>query len=178
MRSLPSLSLAALASIAVAAAPLPTLSAQQNSGLNDATIVAIFDAANTVDIETGNLAAARGSTEAVRNFGKMLVTDHTNVRQMGRDLATKLGVTPTPPADKSAAAAHAATMKKLRALRGAEFDKAFLEHEVAFHAATIQAVTSTLLPAIHNTELKALVEKVAPAFVGHQKMAESLLKAR
>jgi hypothetical protein len=31
--------------------------------------VAIFDAANTVDIETGALAAKRASTPAVREFG-------------------------------------------------------------------------------------------------------------
>lgn len=172
MRPAHLVSLGILASLVVAA---PIISAQAG-GLDDPTIVAIFDAANTVDIETGQLAVERGSTEAVRNFGKMLVTDHTNVRKMGRDLAAKLGVTPTPPADQSAAKAHQATMQKLRSLRGAAFDRAFLEHEIAFHAATISAVTTTLLPAIKNAELKALVEKVAPAFVGHQKMAESLLK--
>src|SRR5438105_975622 len=66
--------------------------------LDDATIVAIFDHANTVDIETGKLAAKRGSSNEVRQFGAMLARDHAMVRQQGRDLAKKLGVTPTPPA--------------------------------------------------------------------------------
>ncbi len=70
--------------------------------LDDATIVAIFDAANTADIETGQLAAERGHSKEVREFGAMLVRDHKMVRQTGRDLAKKLGVTPlrlkTPPA--------------------------------------------------------------------------------
>jgi putative membrane protein len=144
-------------------------------GLDDPTIVAIFDAANTADIETGQLAAERGRSEKVRAFGRMLVNDHTNVRQMGRDLAAKLGVRPTPPADSSAAVAHRATMRRLRALQGEAFDRAFLQHEVAFHKSVVDAVTTTLLPAIDNAELKALVEKVAPAFVGHQKAAEQLL---
>src|SRR5688500_15557567 len=82
--------------------------------LDDATIVAIFDGANTADIETGALAADRGSTQAVRDYGAMLVRDHDAVRQQGRDLAAKLGVTPTPPADDASAKAHAATMKLLR----------------------------------------------------------------
>lgn len=174
MHSAQILSLGLVASLFVAA---PSIAAQQTGGPDDATIVAIFDAANTVDIETGQLAMERGSTDAIRNFGKMLVTDHTNVRKMGRDLAAKLGVTPTPPAGNSAATAHQAVMRQLRALRGTAFDRAFLEHEIAFHAATIDAVTTTLLPAIDNAELKALVEKIAPAFVGHQKMAESMLKS-
>ena len=40
--------------------------------LDDATIVAIFDAANTADIETGNLAAKQGSSAEVREFGPFL----------------------------------------------------------------------------------------------------------
>jgi putative membrane protein len=153
----------------------PELVAQRREpGPDDATIVAIFDAANTADIEMGQLALERGSAEAVRNFGRMLVNDHTNVRKMGRDLAARLGVTPTPPADNSAALAHAAAMTRLRGLSGSAFDRAYIDHEVAFHAAVIQAVTTTLLPAIDNAELKALVEKVAPAFVQHQKAAEAL----
>jgi putative membrane protein len=153
----------------------PNLVAQQGDpGPDDATIVAIFDAANTADIEMGQLAMERGSTEAVRNFGRMLVNDHTNVRKMGRDLAAKLGVTPTPPADNSAARSHSAALARLRGLSGSAFDRAYADHEVAFHAAVIQAVTTTLLPAIDNAELKALVEKVAPAFVQHQKAAEAL----
>src|SRR5215211_803188 len=67
--------------------------------LDDPTIVAIFDAANTWDMETGELAAKKGTTKEVREFGEMLVRDHRQVRQQGRDLAAKLGVHPTPPAN-------------------------------------------------------------------------------
>ena len=144
--------------------------------LDDATIVAIFDAANTADIETGELAAKKGSTKEVREFGAMLVRDHKAVRQQGRDLAAKLGVVPTPPADDASAKAHAAAMKTLRAARGAAFDHAFLQHEVAFHKAVIDAVNTTLLPAIQNAELKKLVVTVAPAFQAHMIAADNLDK--
>jgi putative membrane protein len=143
--------------------------------LDDATIVAIFDNANTADIETGNLAAKRGSTNEVRQFGAMLARDHAMVRQQGRDLAKKLGVTPTPPAGDTSAQAQAAVMRKLDGLRGLEFDRAFLEREVKFHKDVIAAIESTLLPAIKNNELRALVVKVAPAFQAHLTMAENLL---
>jgi putative membrane protein len=142
--------------------------------LDDATIVAIFDAANTADIETGRLAAERGHDKKVREFGAMLARDHEAVRQQGRDLAGKLGVTPTPPADDAAAKAHAAAMKELRAAKGADFDRAFLRHESTFHRDVIAAVQTTLLPAIQNTELKALVEKVAPALRAHMLAAEQI----
>lgn len=148
----------------------------RSAALDDPTIVAIFDAANTADIETGALAAKKGSTKEVREFGEMLVRDHKAVRQQGRDLAAKLGVTPTPPADDASAKAHAAAMKELRSKHGKAFDRAFLAHEVAYHKAVIDAVTTTLLPAIQNAELKDLVVKVAPAFQAHMMAADNLGK--
>lgn len=168
---------AAFALIAAAAGALPGVSLRaQEEGPDDPTIVAIFDAANTADVETGALAEQRGVSQEVREFGAMLVRDHSAVRQQGRDLAAKLGVTPTPPKDDQSAKDHAAAMARLRALKGAEFDRAFLRHEAAFHQAVIEAVQGALLPAIDNAELKALVEKVAPAFQAHMRMAQELEK--
>lgn len=148
--------------------------APEQSALDDATIVAIFDAANTADIETGTLAAERGASAKVREFGAMLARDHKAVRQQGRDLAARLGVTPTPPADDPSARQHAAAMARLRGLDGPAFDRAFLQHEVDFHRGVIDAVTTTLLPAIDNEELEALVVKVAPAFEAHMLAAKRL----
>lgn len=142
--------------------------------LDDPTIVAIFDEANTADIETGELGAKKGTTKKIRDFGAMLVHDHTAVRKQGRELAKKLGVTPTPPKDEQGARDHAAAMKELRGLKGSAFDRAFLRHEVAYHKAVIDAVNSTLLPAIKNAELKDLVVKVAPAFQAHMLAAQNL----
>ncbi|HWA56384.1 MAG TPA: DUF4142 domain-containing protein [Gemmatimonadales bacterium] len=142
--------------------------------VNDANIVAIFDAANTADIETGGLAAKRGADPRVRDLGQSFVDAHTAVRQQGRDLAHRLSVTPVPPAGDQSRAQHEAAMQRLGKLKGAEFDKAWLDHEIAFHQAVIDAVTKTLLPATKNADLKALEEKVAPAFVGHLQMAKEL----
>jgi putative membrane protein len=145
--------------------------------IDDAAIVGIFDIANTWDIATGSLAAQKATRQDVKDFGAMLARDHNNVQQQGRDLAGKLKVTPTPVAnDFPLKVQHETAMKKLQGLSGPAFDRAFLEHEVAYHKAVVDAVTTTLLPAIKNAELKAFVEKVAPAFVAHQKAAEHLLK--
>lgn len=167
------------ASIVAAAAAL-TISGvargqARGAPLDDPTIVAIFDAANTWDMETGTLAVKKGSTQAVRDFGKQLTGDHQMVRQQGRDLATKLHVTPTPPANFGMAADHEAAMKRLSSLSGREFDRAFLEHEVAYHKAVLDAVTTTLMPALKSQDVKDLVNKVAPAFNAHMVAAQNLL---
>ena len=142
--------------------------------LDDATIVAIFDEANTADIETSGLAANRASNKEVQALGKQFVRDHTAVRQQGRELAKKLGVKPTAPKPDQGAEAAATALKDLKAKHGADFDKAYLAHEIAFHQQVIDAINNTLLPAIQNAELKAFVQKVVPAFEGHLAAAKNL----
>jgi putative membrane protein len=168
MRSLlvPAFALAALAF----RSPLPPAS------LDDPTIVAIFDAANTYDIETGELALQRSHDKAVRELAHHFINDHKAVRQQGRDLARKLLVTPTPPKDFALAQDHAKAMRELRGKSGVEFNRAYTAHEIAFHQAVLDAVKETLLPAIKNAELKAFVEKVGPAFLGHLEAAKQLQK--
>jgi putative membrane protein len=145
-----------------------------SAALTDAQIVAIFDLANTADIETGRLGAERAQNKEVKDYATMLAQVHTAVRKSGRDLAKKLGVTPILPADDKSAQTHAAVMTRLGKLSGAEFDRAFLEHERAFHVAVLSAVKSTLLPAIQNQELKEFVVSLAPAFEAHRLAAENL----
>ena len=167
-----------VAAVAAVVAPLALAhpaSAQQAPALDDPTIVAIFDAANSWDIETGTLAQKKGSTKEVRDFGAMLQRDHAAVRQMGRDLAKKLGVTPTAPKNFGMAKDHAAAISTLETAQGKAFDRAFLQHEVRFHKAVIDAMNSTLIPSLKNDEVKSLVEKVEPAFSAHMAAAQNLL---
>jgi putative membrane protein len=171
-----SLRLAFASTLIAIGAVVPVRSvAAQAAKLDDPTIIAIFDAANTWDIQTGKIAEKKGTTKEIRDFGAMLAHDHTVVRQQGRDLAKKLGVHPTPPKDFAMAKDHAAAVHALEATNGKAFDRAFLAHEVAFHKAVIDAVTTTLLPALQNAEARALVTKVAPAFKAHQDAAQNLL---
>jgi len=144
--------------------------------LDDATIVAIFDAANTYDVETGELALSKSHNPAVRDLARQFVNDHKAVRQQGRDLAKKLSVTPTPPAQFDLADQHKKAMAELKQKSGKDFDEAYAQHEVAFHQAVLDAIKGTLLPAIQNQELKAFVEKVAPAFQAHLEAAKQLQK--
>ncbi|HEU4698781.1 MAG TPA: DUF4142 domain-containing protein [Gemmatimonadales bacterium] len=172
--------LAAAPLAAQSAAPAASTSSTRHDAtkpaLNDPTIVAIFDAANTADIETGNLAARRAQSADVKALARQMASDHRTVRQQGRDLAAKLHVTPTPPTDHTSAEEHAKVMQRLRTTPAAKFDCAYLEHEVAFHKAVIDAVGTSLMPAIQNADLKSFVQQVAPAFQGHMMAAENLAK--
>jgi putative membrane protein len=163
-------------SVAAMFVPAALLAQSAKPAIDDAGIVGIFDAANTWDIATGGLAAKKATRSDVKEFGAMLARDHEQVRQQGRELAKKLGAKPTPVAkDFALLKNHEAAMQKLSSLTGAAFDRAFLEHEVAYHKAVIDAVTTTFLPAIQNAELMAFVQNVAPAFQAHMIAAQQLL---
>ena len=135
--------------------------------LDDATILAIFDQANTADIVTGRLGAKRASSEDVRALARMVVTDHVAVQQMGRDLAKKLQLMPTPPDNDTSVADCARVVALLQSKSGAEFDTAYLQHEVAFHQSVVDAINGTLLPAVRNPELRALMRTVLPGLERH-----------
>jgi putative membrane protein len=168
--------LIAAVTVGILATRAETRPAPEHPALDDAAIVAIFDLANKADIETGLLATKRATSKEIRDFGRMLSDVHTAVRQQGGELAKKLAVVPVLPKGDQSAEQHAAVMARLGKLSGAEFDRAFLQHEQAFHAAVIAAITSTLLPAIQNQELKKFVASLAPAFEAHRLAAENLEK--
>jgi putative membrane protein len=169
-------SLRAAVVAALVLAPVAVPAQARTAKLDDPAIVGIFAAANTWDVSTGGLGARKATRQDVKDFGKMLSTVHASVLKQAQDLATKLGVKPTKVPDNFPLLVdYTATMKKLSGLKGAEFDKAFLEHEIAYHKAVIDAVTNVYLPAIQNAELKKFVQDLAPAFVAHMQAAQALL---
>ena len=154
--------------------------AAAESGPTDAQIASIVVTANQVDIDAGRLAESRSANKEVKAFGKQMVTDHGGVNQQAVALVTKLKVTPADnPTSQSLKSGGEENIKHLKTLKGAEFDKAYVDHEVAYHQQVLDAIDQTLIPNARNEELKALIIKVRPAFVGHleyAKMVQASLK--
>jgi putative membrane protein len=142
---------------------------------SDAQIAAIVVSANQVDIDAGKLAESKGSHADVKAFGKQMVTDHSGVNKQAVALVTKLKVTPEDnPTSKSLKSGGADNVKNLQKLSGAAFDRAYIDHEVAYHEQVLDAIDKTLIPSAQNAELKSLLVAVRPAFVAHLEHAKSL----
>ena len=162
----------AVALALLAAAPI---SMAQSAGPNDAQIAAIVVTANQVDIDAGKLAEAKSTNQEVKAFGKQMVTDHTGVNKAATDLVTKLKVKPEDnPTAQSLKKGGADNVSNLKTLKGAAFDKAYVDHEVDYHQQVIDAMDKTLIPSAQNADLKALLVKVRPAFVAHLDHAKHL----
>jgi putative membrane protein len=149
--------------------------AAQAAGPSDPQIAAIVVAANQVDIDAGKLAVKMSHTKDVRDFAQRMITDHTGVNKSAVDLVTKLKVTPEDnPTSQSLKSGGEENLKKLKTLNGAAFDKAYVDHEVAYHEQVLDAVDKVLIPNATNAELKALLVQVRPAFVAHLEHAKRI----
>jgi putative membrane protein len=159
--------------IVAAALAVPAAAAAQ--AVTDAQIAAIVVTANQVDIDAGRLAAERASKPDVKKFGQVMVTDHTGVNKAAVELVAKLEVTPQDnPTSQSLKAGGERNLANLKTLKGAAFDRAYVDQEVTYHAAVLEAVDKVLIPNASNAELKALLVKVRPAFVAHLEHARQL----
>jgi putative membrane protein len=143
--------------------------------VTDPQIAQIVVTANQVDVDAGKLAESMGTNAEVKAFGKQMVAAHTGVNQQAVALVKKLNVTPEDnPTAQSLKAGGEKNIANLKTLKGAAFDKAYIDNEVAYHQAVLDAVDKTLIPSASNAELKALLVKVRPAFVAHLEHAKQL----
>ena len=65
----------------------------------------------------------------------------------------------------------------LKALKGAAFDKAYIDQEVTYHEQVLDTMDKTLIPGASNEELKALLVKARASFVSHLEHARKKVQA-
>lgn len=163
------------AMMAPAPAPAAATTPAAAPAVTDAQIAAIVVAANDVDIAAGKLAESKGTNPKVKSFGKQMVTDHTGVNKAATALVTKLGVTPEPnETSRSLTAGGEQNLADLQGKSGADFDRAYIDHEVKYHQSVIDAIDATLIPNAKNAELKNMLVTTRPAFVAHLRMAQGV----
>lgn len=166
----------ALALIATAAAVPGRLGAQEGEqALDDAQIAHIAVTANAIDAELAELALARSSDERVRAFAERMIADHTALNEAAADLAGRLGVTPANnEVSRSLRTGAAAAERELRETEGAAFDRAYMQREVEYHRAVLEALDEALIPGADNAELRALLEQARGGVAAHLEHAQTL----
>lgn len=145
--------------------------------MSEAEALGVYIQVNGFDVETGLLGRAQASSASVRALAAQVAADHLGVRQTAFDLAAACKVVPVVPNDRAAAAIeHGRSMATLAALHGLEFDRAYMQHEVAFHRAAIEAVRRVLQPSATCPALKTHFNAVLPAMEHHLSETEALTR--
>ena len=149
--------------------------AQSCSELDDSAIIGIYNQVNAFDIESALLAQSRGDSSELRNLSQEVAEHHRDVRLTAAELARTMGIVETIPASRETdMLAHDRAMVELSNKSGVEFDRAYLQHEIAFHEATINAIKTVLLPGARDPRLKKHFESMLPHFEHHLKATISL----
>jgi len=144
--------------------------------LTDAQIAAIAVAANKVDIEAGQAARRKTKNAQVKKFANDMIRDHGSANKQAAALVKKLGVTPEE-SEMSRAITQGGkdNLDNLKPLKGKEFDRAYAEHEVAYHQQVLSALDEKLIPNAQNPELKSLLQSVRAVVAQHLQHASSLV---
>lgn len=145
------------------------------SALSDPQIATVALTAHQIDIERGKLALAKAKSPEVKQFAAQMVRDHTQGQREVRGLAKKLGVKPEESEVTKGLKAEAADKRLLlKGLTGRDFDKAYVDAEVAYHQGVLDAIDQALLPGARNAELKTALQNTRPTIEAHLQHAKNL----
>ena len=143
------------------------------ASMNDPQIANVALTAHQIDVDRGQLALKHTRNDEVKQFADQMVHDHQAGIVEAVNLAKRLGVKPeqsdTSKSLKKDAAAATARLKKEK---GAAFDRDYIDTEVKYHEAVIDAVKNTLVPGAQNADLKRLLETAVPTLEGHLQHAK------
>jgi putative membrane protein len=163
-------------SAAIAAVSLLSGAAMaQGAKPTDPQIAHIAYTAGVIDIAAAKQALGKTKNKEVKAFAQDMVRDHEAVNKQALALVKKLKVTPQDnETSRSLSKSAGDERAKLARLKGAAFDKAYAENEVAYHKNVNSALETTLIPNANNPELKNLLQTGLKIFQGHEQHAEQV----
>lgn len=141
------------------------------AGMNEQDHKFIMDAAmgGMMEVELGRVAAQRGTSDAIKQFGQRMVDDHSKANEELMSLAASKGMTlPTALDDK-----QQKDVAKLSAMSGAEFDRAYAKMMLKDHEKDVKEFERQNTKS-GDPELRAFVTKTLPTLQEHLQMVKTL----
>lgn len=152
------------------------IAAEASQPMNDLEIAHTAYTAGGLDIRYAHLALAISENEAVREFARTMIRDHTAVNDAAGALIAELDVTPQDN-DLSRALVEGAAAKRaeLVALSGPDFDCAYATNELGYHQLVNKTVAEAFIPVVTVAPLKTLLEDALVTFLAHEAHAERMV---
>jgi len=156
------------------ATPKPEASAPpapKPEALNDAQIAAITELANSAEIAQAKVAQLKSKDAGVKSFAAMMIVHHGQAKQKQAKLKLKTeesGVSTAMNADAGA------TLDALNANLGKDFDKTYIDAQIAGHQKVLDAINDRLLPNVKDANLKAYLDEIKPKVEEHLRQAKQL----
>ena len=128
-------------------------------------------ASDAYEVAAGNLAKEKATSQALKDFGAMMVAAHTDSTVKLKDAAGKAtpAITPNP----AMTAEQEANLATLRDATGADFDAAYKSQQIAAHQKTLAAMQGYAATG-DVPELKAFASATAPVVQAHLEKIEAM----
>ena len=121
------------------------------------------------EVELGQLATQKASSDDVKQFGQRMVSDHTQANDQLKQIAAQKGVTlPT-----SLSSKDAMLKSKLEKLSGAEFDRMYMQHMVKDHTKDVNEFQEEANKG-KDSDVKGFASQTAPKLQEHLSLAQQV----
>jgi putative membrane protein len=148
--------------------------------LDPARVLQKLHGADKDEIDAGKLAQRKGSSSGMKEYGKMLVDDHSkadkDLEKVAKQMKVKLDDSKLTSEDREDEKKGKESMKEAEKKSGAEFDRAFATAMAADHSKDIAFVQRAQQGA--QGDLKNLLDKMLPVLQRHLDKAKELQSAR
>ncbi|HXG86658.1 MAG TPA: DUF4142 domain-containing protein [Pyrinomonadaceae bacterium] len=124
---------------------------------------------SNAEIEAGKMAVSKAQNAEVKQFAQEMIADHTRANKELMPIAAKKNVTLPTDLDPE----HKAMAADMSKLSGAEFDKEYMEGQVADHEKTV-ALLQSQVDGGTDADAKAFATKTLPAVKMHLEMARKI----
>ena len=146
--------------------PIPLMliiaSAAAFAAAPDASFYKTLAQGGIAEVEAGTLAQQKGADPKVKDFGAMMVKDHSAANEQLKALAAGKGID----LPGSASTSQMATKAKLELLSGGTFDKSYVEDQVKAHRDTVELLKKEIATG-QDPDAKAFAQKVLPTVESH-----------
>jgi putative membrane protein len=142
----------------------------------DAQILSFAAAANAGEIQEGQLAQHKATNPAVKNYAKLMVSDHSAMLKDGRALATKLAITPDSSKDdvKDLMKSSQDDIKDLTNKKvGKDWDEEYMDKQVDDHQKVLDKLNDASQSA-KSPELKNALSDAIAKVQGHLTQAKAI----
>jgi putative membrane protein len=128
--------------------------------------------AGLAEVDAGMLAQEKSSNEKVKDFGAMMVKDHTAANDKLKALADSKGVR----LPSSPGVAQQASAAKLKVLSGDTFEHAYVSNQVSGHEDVLKLLNKEVSSG-QDADAKALAKSLIPTVRSHLRAARALAKS-
>jgi putative membrane protein len=142
-------------------------SSSGNLNSTDRTFVTKAAQGGLAEVELGQMAEQKASNDAVKNFAKRMVADHTKSNNELKSQVQQMGVSLPTTIDAKAQSEK----DRLSKLSGSEFDKQYIQHEIQDHRQDISEFQKQANSGGDET-LRSFASKTLPTLQEHLQLAE------